>query len=172
MVKRVVKITVTPGKAGGPAIQQLSQYGLDPAKVADEINKRTRILSNYGINNLFVELEIDEESKRYVVKPELPPIGDLLLKAVGKDTGSHQAGKEIIGNISFEKVAEIAYIKWEELRSRDFLNAVKQVVSACRSVGITIDGKDPKQVLKELSGEAYQGVIRKFEDMLRQEGRL
>lgn len=54
MAKRVVKIAVAPGKAGGPAVQQLSQYGVDVSKVTEEINKKTKILTNYSINNVFV----------------------------------------------------------------------------------------------------------------------
>ncbi|WP_054841951.1 hypothetical protein [Vulcanisaeta distributa] len=172
MAKRVVKITVAPGKAGGPAVQQLSQYGVDVGKVTEEINKKTKILANYGINNVFVEIEIDEDTKNFDVKPELPPIADLIMKALGKDTGSHQAVKELIGDISIEKLAEIAYIKWEELRSRNFKNALKQVISACRSIGVTINGKDPKQVLKELDSGSYNNVITKYEELLKQEGRL
>ncbi len=172
MVKRVVKIAVAPGKAGGPAVQQLSQYGVDVGKVTEEINRRTKVLANYGISNVFVEIEVDEDTKEFNVKPEYPPISDLIMKAVGKDTGSHQAVKELIGDISIEKLAEIAYIKWEELRSRSFKNALKQVISACRSIGVTINGKDPKQVLKELDSGSYDNVISKYEETLRQEGRL
>lgn len=172
MAKRVVKIAVAPGKAGGPAVQQLSQYGIDVGKVTEEINRKTKILANYGINNVFVEIEIDEDTKSFDVKPELPPIADLIMKAIGKDTGSHQAVKELIGDISIEKLAEIAYIKWEELRSRNFKNALKQVVSACRSIGVTIGGKDPKQVLKEIDAGSYNNVISKYEELLKQEGRL
>ncbi|MFP3173604.1 MAG: 50S ribosomal protein L11 [Vulcanisaeta sp.] len=170
MVKRVVKIAVAPGKAGGPAVQQLGQYGVDIGKVTDEINKKTRILANYGINNVFVELEIDEDTRNFTVKPELPPITDLIMRSIGKDTGSHQAVKELIGDINIEKLAEIAYIKWEELKSRDFRGALKQVISVCRSIGVTINGKDPKQVLRELDSGAYDNVINKYEELLRQEG--
>ncbi|GAB6945937.1 50S ribosomal protein L11 [Vulcanisaeta sp. JCM 16161] len=172
MAKRVVKVAVAPGKAGGPTVQQLSQYGVDVSKVTEEINKKTKILANYGINNVFVEIEIDEDTKNFDVKPELPPITDLIMKAIGKDTGAHQAVKELIGDISIEKLAEIAYIKWEELRSRNFKNALKQVISVCRSIGVTINGKDPKQVLKELDAGSFNNLITKYEEMLRQEGRL
>ncbi len=172
MAKRVVKIAVAPGKAGGPAIQQLSQYGIDVGKVTEEINRKTKLLANYGVNNVFVEIEIDEDMKSFEVKPELPPIADLIIKAIGKDAGSHQAVKELIGDISIEKLAEIAYMKWEELRSRNFRNALKQVISTCRSIGVTIGGKDPKQVLKEVDSGAYDNVISKYEELLRQEGRL
>ncbi|KUO81872.1 MAG: 50S ribosomal protein L11 [Vulcanisaeta sp. JCHS_4] len=171
MVKRVVKIAVAPGKAGGPAVQQLGQYGVDIGKVTDEINKKTRILANYGINNVFVELEIDEDTRNFTVKPELPPITDLIMQSIGKGYRSHQQ-LELIGDINIEKLAEIAYIKWEELKSRDFKGALKQVISVCRSIGVTINGKDPKQVLRELDSGAYDNVINKYEELLRQEGRF
>ncbi|MFB6470505.1 MAG: 50S ribosomal protein L11 [Vulcanisaeta sp. AZ3] len=172
MVKRVAKISIAPGKAGGPAIQQLSQYGIDISKVTDEINKKTKLLANYGINSVFVEVEIDESTKNFNVKPELPSISELIVRAIGKDAGSHQAVKELIGDVSIDKLAEIAYIKWEELRSKSFKSALRQVISACRSVGVTISGKDPKQVLKELDSGAYDSVVNKYEELLKQEGRL
>ncbi len=172
MAKRVVKVAIAPGKAGGPAIQQLSQYGIDVGKVIEEINRKTKILTNYGINNVFVEVEINEDTGGFEVKPELPPISELIVKAIGKDMGSHQAVKELIGDISIDKLAEIAYIKWEELKSRNFKNALKQVISACRSVGVTINGKDPRQVLRELESGSYDSIITKYEELLKQEGRL
>jgi large subunit ribosomal protein L11 len=172
MAKRVVKIAIAPGKAGGPSVQQLSQYGIDVNKLIEELNRKTKILANYGISNIFVEIEIDEDKRSFVVKPELPPITELIMRAVGKDTGSHQAAKEIIGDINIGKLAEIAYIKWEELRSRSFKNALKQVISTCRSIGVTINGKDPKEVLKELESGVYDNIVSKYEELLRQEGRF
>jgi large subunit ribosomal protein L11 len=121
---------------------------------------------------VFVELEIDEDTRNFTVKPELPPITDLIMRSIGKDTGSHQAVKELIGDIDIDKLAEIVYIKWEELKSRNFKGALKQVIGVCRSIGVTINGKDPKQVLRELDSGAYDSIINKYEESLRQEGRF
>jgi len=94
---------------------------------------------------------------------EYPPITDILLKVAGKDTPSHQAGKEIIGDLPLEKVAEVALIKMEELGSRTFKAALKQVVSTCRSIGLTVNGKDPKAVVKEIDQGVYDELISKYE---------
>ena len=60
----------------------------------------------------------------------------------------------------------------EELRSSTFKGALKQVVSTCKCVGILVDGKDPKEVLKLIDSGHYDEIIKKWEEKLKQEGRL
>ncbi len=173
MVKKVLRIQVTPGKVNPASLKPLQDAGFDINKIAQEINEKTKILTKYRIQNMYVEIEYDPEKKTYEIKPEWPPIGDLLIRAVGKEDGAHQAvPKEVIGNLSIEQVAEIAYIKFDELRSYTFKAALKQVVSTCKCVGITVEGKDPKEVLKLIDAGQYDDIIRKYEEKLKQEGRL
>jgi large subunit ribosomal protein L11 len=173
MVRRIIRLSVTPGKLSqNPTLtQSLQPHGIDPSRAIEEINRRTKILSNYGIGSLFVEIELDEAG-RFEIKLELPPVTELILRSIGKETGAHQAGKEVVGDVDMEKLAEITYIKWEELRSSNFRAALKQVISACRSIGVTIEGRDPREIIRELSSGKYDEVVRKYEEILRNEGRL
>ncbi len=176
MVKRVIRIAVTPGKAGGPALQQLnqqlSQFGIDVKKVVDSINEKTKVLAAYGFNQVYVEVEFDENTKEFDVKVELPDVSEFILRAIGKPDGAHAAMREVIGDLNIEKAAEIAYIKWDELKGRSFKGALKQVVSTCRSIGVTVNGKDPKVVLKEIDEGLYDDLIKRYEELLKKEGRL
>jgi len=174
VVKRVIRVSVAPGRASqNPTLAQaLQPYGVDPGRVIEEVNRRTKVLSNYNVSNLFVEIEVDPSTGSFEVKPELPPVTELILRSIGRDSGAHQAGKEVIGDISMEKLAEIAYIKWDELRSRDFRAALRQVVAACRSLGVTIEGRDPRDVDKELTSGGFKDLVSKYEGILRSEGRL
>ncbi len=173
MVKKVLRIQVSPGKANPASLKPLQDAGFDINKIVQEINEKTKPLAKYRIQNLYVEIEYDPDRKTYVIKPEWPPIGDLLIRAVGKEDGAHQAApKEVIGNLSIEEVAEIAYIKFDELRSYTFKAALKQVLSTCKCVGILVEGKDPKEVIKLVDQGAYDEVIRKYEEKLKAEGRL
>lgn len=173
MVKRVLRVQVNPGKANPQALKPLQDAGFDVNKIVNEINERTKLLAKYGFSNIYVEIEYDPDRKTYRIVPEMPPIGDMLVKAVGKEDGAHQAApREVIGNLSIEQVAEIAYLKFEELRSHSFKGALKQVVSTCKCVGILVDGKDPKEVVKLIDAGQYDDIIKKWEEKLRQEGRL
>ncbi len=173
MVKKVLRIQIAPGKANPQALKPLQDAGFDISKLTNEINERTKLLAKYGFSNVYVEIEYDPDRKVYRIVPEMPPIGDLLVKAVGKEDGAHQAApREVIGNLSIEQVAEIAYLKFDELRSHTFKSALKQVVSTCKCVGILVEGKDPKEIIKQIDAGQYDEIIRKWEEKLKQEGRL
>ncbi|OYT25369.1 MAG: 50S ribosomal protein L11 [Thermoprotei archaeon ex4572_64] len=171
--KKVIRTSVIPGKANPQQLsQQLSQLGLDVNKVVNVINEKTKILASYGLKNVSVELEVDLDTKEIDIKLELPAISELILRAIGREEGSHKSINEIIGDLDLEKLAEITYIKWDELKCRNFKAALKQVVSTCRSVGVTINGKDPREVIKEIDNGLHSDIISKYEEKLRSEGRL
>ncbi|MFP3074405.1 MAG: 50S ribosomal protein L11 [Caldivirga sp.] len=163
-MKKVIRIQTSGGKVPPQAMQQLQGAGLNAQEVANIINDKVKPVASLGFQNLNVEVEYDDSTRRVIkVNVEYPPITDILLKVAGKDTPSHQAGKEIIGDLPLEKVAEVALIKMEELGSRTFKAALKQVVSTCRSIGLTVNGKDPKAVVKEIDQGVYDELISKYE---------
>ncbi|KUO85999.1 MAG: 50S ribosomal protein L11 [Caldivirga sp. MG_3] len=163
-MKRVIRIQTSGGKVPPQAMQQLQGAGLNAQEVANIINDKVKPVASLGFQNLNVEVEYDDSTRRVIkVNVEYPPITDILLKVAGKDTPSHQAGKEIIGDLPLEKVAEVALIKMEELGSRTFKAALKQVVSTCKSIGLTVNGKDPKAVVKEIDQGVYDELISKYE---------
>ncbi|WP_291764433.1 50S ribosomal protein L11 [Caldivirga sp. UBA161] len=163
-MKRVIRIQTSGGKVPPQVMQQLQGAGLNAQEVVNLINNRIKQVSALGFQNLNIEVEYDDSSKRVIrINIDYPPITDIILKVVGKDSPSHQAGKEIIGDIPLEKLAEVALIKIEELGSKSFKSALKQVVSTCRSIGLTVNGKDPKEVIKEIDQGAYDELILKYE---------
>jgi len=163
-MKRVIRIQTSGGKVPPQAMQQLQGAGLNAQEVANIINDKVKSVASLGFQNLNIEVEYDDSTRKVIkVNVEYPPITDILLKVAGKDTPSHQAGKEIIGDLPLEKVAEVALIKMEELGSRTFKAALKQVVSTCRSIGLTVNGKDPKAVVKEIDQGVYDELISKYE---------
>ena len=167
-MRRVLRIQTSGGKVPPQAQQQIQAAGLNPQEVSRLVNDKVKPLADLGFQAINVEVEYDDQSKRVTrIYVEYPPITDMLLKAAGKDAPSHQAGKEIIGDISLEKVAEVALIKFEELGSRTFKAALKQVVSTCRSIGLTVNGKDPKVVVKEIDQGVYDELVSKYEERVK-----
>lgn len=166
-MKRVIRIQTSGGKVPPQAMQQIQGAGLNAQELANLINNKVKQVAALGFQNLNVEVEYDDSTKRVIkINVEYPPITDILLKVAGKDTPSHQAGKEIIGDVSLEKVIDVALIKMEELGSKTLKAAVKQVVSTCRSIGLTVNGKDPKVVVKEIDQGVYDELISKYEKNL------
>jgi large subunit ribosomal protein L11 len=46
-------------------------------------------------------------------------------------------------------------MKFDSLLSNDYKMAAKEVIGTCVSMGLTVDGKDPKIVQKEISEGVY-----------------
>ncbi len=167
--KTYVKVPVVNGKVDA---EMLSKYGVNVDDVLRAIDEKVKLLMKYGLSNLYAEVEFDVNTKEIInVRLDLPPVTSLLLKAVGKESGSHQSIKEVIGNLSINDVAEIAYIMWEGLRCKSFKSALKQVLSTCRSIGITVEGKDPRDVIKEVDGGAYDSVVKAYEERIHRTSR-
>jgi large subunit ribosomal protein L11 len=53
------------------------------------------------------------------------------------------------GDISFDKILKIAKEK-EKKTYGDMKAVVKQVLGTCVSCGVTVDGKDPRNVIREV----------------------
>lgn len=52
------------------------------------------------------------------------------------------------GDISFDKILKVAK---EKKTYGDKQSVVKQVLGTCVSAGITVDGKDPREIIKEIN---------------------
>lgn len=162
MSKRVVTVPLQGGKvAVNPQFQDtLKQLGIDPNVVVQKVQEELKRVGKYPVQK--VELEVISPT-RYEVKVYLPPIGDLFLKIFGKDVGAHDSRNEVIGNLSFEQLVEIAILKKDELKSKSLKSAVKQLLSTCKAMGITVDGKRADEVAKEVDGGKYDEILNKFE---------
>jgi large subunit ribosomal protein L11 len=46
-------------------------------------------------------------------------------------------------------------MKFDALLSNDYKNATKEVIGTCVSMGLTVEGKDPREVQQEIDQGAY-----------------
>jgi large subunit ribosomal protein L11 len=84
-----------------------------------------------------VEISIfKDRSFTFILKT--PPVADLLRKAAGVEKGSGVPNKTKVGQVTMEKVKEIAKIKLPDLNANDIAAAAKIVAGTARSMGITI----------------------------------
>jgi large subunit ribosomal protein L11 len=96
-----------------------------------------------------------------------PSVTELLLKAVGASEPSGDPANKKIGDLPFEKIVEIAIEKKPDLLAKGLKAAVKTVLGSARSIGITVDGKDPKVVLRDVDRGVYDSILAKYEDKWR-----
>jgi len=122
-------------------------------------------------NQLLEEvLKIDKNKKTWEIEDiEWPKVTELLRLLTnfsvkrqnkkGITIFAQKPGEEIVGDISFENVVKIAKAKINEMNTNSLKSAVKSVLGTCLSVGITVDGKHPKEVTKEVNEGKYDSMI-------------
>ena len=158
MPQKVVRVMVEGGKAtpGPPLGPALGGLGLNMGQVVKEINEKTR---DYTGMKVPVEIIVDLETREFEVRVGTPPTSMLILKELGIEKGSSEAGHRSVGNLKMEQVVKIAKMKLPDLNTRDLKKAVKQVLGTAVSMGVTVEGKDPRDVQKEVDSGVWDDLI-------------
>jgi len=160
---RVVTVKVRGGEAKPepPIVDIIKGVGLDPEKIVEEINKLTEKYKGLEVQ---VKIIIDEETKEYEFEIKPPTTTELLLKAVGAKEPSGDPMHKKIGDLPFEKIVEVTILKKPALNAKTLKAGVKTIIGSARSIGITIDGKDGKDVTREVEEGVYDAVLAKYEE--------
>jgi large subunit ribosomal protein L11 len=69
-----------------------------------------------------------------------PPVSYFLKKAANLKSGSKEPGKTKVGQISRDKVREIASAKMKDLNANDVEAAMRMVEGSARSMGLEVVG--------------------------------
>ncbi|MEM0129177.1 MAG: 50S ribosomal protein L11 [Thermoplasmata archaeon] len=143
-----VSVLVEGGKAsGGPPLgPALGPLGVNVGQVVAQINKETARFQGMRVP---VVVRVDPQTRAFTLTVGKPPVAALLLKEAGKDKGSGKPKTETIGDVSLSAVRAIAEAKGTDLFGRTIEERMNQVIGTCVSLGLTVDGKDPRQVLRE-----------------------
>jgi large subunit ribosomal protein L11 len=154
MAKETVEILIeggkaTPGPPLGPAIGPL---GINMMQVVEQINSKT---SDFAGIKVPVKVIVDIGTKEFEVEVGTPPTTALILDELNIEKGSQDPGLDKVADLSIEQALKIARMKFDSLLSNDYKMAAKEVIGTCVSMGLTVDGKDPKIVQKEISEGLY-----------------
>ena len=154
MAKETVEILIeggkaTPGPPLGPAIGPL---GINMMQVVEQINSKT---SDFAGIKVPVKVIVDVGTKEFEVEVGTPPTTALILDELNIEKGSQDPGMDKVADLSIEQTLKIARMKFDSLLSNDYKMAAKEVIGTCVSMGLTVDGKDPKIVQKEISEGLY-----------------
>ena len=154
MAKETVEILIeggkaTPGPPLGPAIGPL---GINMMQVVEQINSKT---SDFAGIKVPVKVIVDVGTKEFEVEVGTPPTTALILDELNIEKGSQDPGMDKVADLSIEQALKIARMKFDSLLSNDYKMATKEVIGTCVSMGLTVDGKDPKIVQKEISEGVY-----------------
>ncbi len=158
--KKVVEALVAGGQAtGGPPLgPALGPLGVNVLMVVNKINELT---GSYAGMKVPVKITVNPENKEFDVSVGIPTTGALIVKESGIQKGSGTPHATSVGNVSMEQVIRIAQIKQPMLLATSLKTAVKEVVSTCMSMGVTVDQKDAKAVMQEIVEGAYDAAFEK-----------
>jgi large subunit ribosomal protein L11 len=147
--KKIVRVLIEGGKAtpGPPLGPALGGLGLNLGQVVKEINEKT---SSYSGMKVPVEIEVDTETKKFEIRVGTPPTSMLILRELRAEKGSSDAKSKRIGDLKMESVINIAKMKLANSNTRDLKKVVKQVLGTALSMGVTVGGKDPREVQREI----------------------
>ena len=136
-VRSIIKLQLPAGQANpappvGPA---LGQHGVNIMAFCKEYNERTSAQAGSIIP---VEITVFED-RSFTFITKTPPATDLLKKALGVEKGSGTAGHEKIGDLSRDKLREIAQLKAKDLSANDIEGAERIIEGTARSMGIEVE---------------------------------
>ena len=138
----------------GPSV---GPTGINIKDVVDEINKQTTIFRGLTVP---VRIECDPETKEFEIFIETPSTASLLLKEVGTEKGSSIASEQKIGNLTIDQIQNVVDQKREKFLEKTYKASVKTVLGTALSVGLTVDGEDPRIIQKRIDNGDYDDKIR------------
>ena len=157
--KIIVKALVTGGSAsGGPPIgPAVGPTGINIKDVVDEINKQTTVFKGLTVP---VRIECDPETKQFEIFIETPSTASLLLKEVGVEKGSSTCSEEKIGNLTLDQVQNVVDAKRDKFLDKTYKAALKTVLGTALSVGLTVEGEDPRIIQSRINSGEFDDKIR------------
>jgi large subunit ribosomal protein L11 len=147
--KKEIEALVSGGQAtaGPPLGPALGPLGVNVLQVANRINELTKPYSGMKVS---VRITVDVETKEFEVSIGTPTAAALIVKELGVEKGSGNPKAEKVGDLSLEAVRRIAEIKMADSYAKDLKGAMKEVLGTCLSMGVTVGGRDPREVQREL----------------------
>jgi len=158
--RKVIEALVSGGQAtaGPPLGPALGPLGVNVLAVANKINELTK---PYAGMKVPVRILVNTETKEFEVDVGVPTTSALIVSELGVGKGSGAPKTEKIGNLSMSQVIKVAKIKRTKILARNLKTAVKEVLGSCVSMGVTVEGKDPREVQKEIDEGKYDEILEK-----------
>ena len=142
--------------AGPPLGPILGPLGVNVLQIVNKINDLTKAYAGMKVP---VKIIVDVESKDFEIEVGTPTTSALIVKELGIEKGSATPKTQKVGNLTMEQVINIAQMKVPRSYSISLKGAVKEVLGACVSMGVTVEQKEPKEILKEIAEGQHDKIL-------------
>ncbi|XP_066295551.1 large ribosomal subunit protein uL11-like [Branchiostoma lanceolatum] len=150
----IVYLRATGGEVGATAslAPKIGPLGLSPKKVGDDIAKATQDWKGLRIT---VQLTIQNRQAKVSV---VPSASSLIIKALKEPPRDRKKQKNILhnGNVGFDDIVEIARQMRPRSIARKLEGTVKEILGTAQSVGCTVDGLPPHDVIDKINEGEYE----------------
>ena len=158
--KKVVELLVNGGQANagpplGPAVGPL---GVNVMAIVNMINELTK---DYSGMKVPVKVIVDPDNKQFEVTVGTPTASVLIVSELKIEKGSGTPSTQKVGNLTIDQVIRIAKMKRPELLSKTLKGATKEILGVCVSMGVTAEGKDPREVQRDIDEGKYDETLSK-----------
>ncbi len=156
-MEKIISAIVDGGKAtaGPPLGPALGPLGINGGQVVSKINEATKDFAGMKVP---IKVIVDTDKKSFRIEVGTPPTAELVKREAGieKGAGNREAPG---GNISIEQAVKIARSKGNSL-GKDLKATLKEVCGTCVSLGVTIDGKNGKEIIKEIDSGKHDSLLK------------
>jgi len=153
----VIQVLVPGGQAnpGPPLGPALGPLGVNIKQIVDEINEKTK-----AFNGMQVPVKVIVDAQKNIsIEVGTPPTSALIMQELAISKGSGTPGVDFVGDLSMDAAVKIAKMKMDSMLAPTLKNAVKEVIGTCISIGVTVEGKKVKEILKDIAEGKYDNVL-------------
>jgi large subunit ribosomal protein L11 len=156
--KKQVEALLAGGQAtaGPPLGPILGPLGVNVLQIVNKINELTRAYAGMKVP---VRIIVDVESKDFEIEVGTPTTSALIVKELGIEKGSGNPKAQKVGNLTMDQLLNIARMKAPRSYSTSLKGVVKEVLGACVSMGVTVEQKEPKEILREIDEGRYDKIL-------------
>ena len=106
-----------------------------------------------------IKIIVNVENKTFSITVGIPTSSALLAKESGIKKGSGTPNTENIGNLTMDQLVKIANVKIEQSYATNIKSSVKELIGSCLSMGITIENKGPREILKDIDNGKWDEFL-------------
>ncbi|UCD95869.1 MAG: 50S ribosomal protein L11 [Candidatus Bathyarchaeota archaeon] len=158
MAKKVIDALVNGGQAtaGPPLGPALGPLGVNVVAIVNRINETTK---DYAGMKVPVKIIVETETKEYEVEVGTPTTSALIVSALKIQKGSGSPKEEKVGNLTMTALVDIVKKKRQQMLAISAKKAAKEVLGSCVSMGVTVEGRDPREIQTEIDEGKFDSML-------------
>lgn len=160
MPETTISAIIEGGKAsaGPPLGPALGPMGINIGQLIADLNSQTSAFKGIKVP---VKVMVDKANKSWRFEIGSPATGEMIKKELGIEKGRKGGAEDAktVGDLKFSQVIKIAKAKSSSSLAKSVKAGANEVLGSCVSLGVSVDGKDPREVRKALINGDYDSQI-------------